>query len=458
MAKKFTVDDILGDQSRAAVPAGQQLDVVMLPIAEILPNPRNDIYDIGDVSMLKADIADHGLRTPLEVCPAGDKYMLVAGHRRWTACRELYQAGEERFARLPVVIREYGSEDEELVALITSNATARELSDGERLRQYVAMKDALTRLKAAGKVEGRVREELTRRTGEGAGTLGRLNAIAARCVPAVLEMLLKGEITATRAYECSRLYKAQQVAYAKTGRAGMPSFTAEQRAAVIEWLVRDEMAEILRGVPWLRVTAWSYMDSLGEWTLDDAPAQIDGVGLVQVSRHGSFALKFRLFDSADHNEVLAETTVALSELYAPARALYLSDDDIAAEQKRKADADAEKKARQDETRKWYALASEQLAMFDEWEKVTEIKALGLTFRRYPLADGGYLVVGVDETTHTQNGPGGLPYDWCIIAHFDAEGRRGELWPGEELSGWEENGRLDDLIVHDLKARTKETTK
>src|SRR5699024_6148725 len=153
-------------------------------------------------------------------------------------------------------------------------------TDGERLRQYVELKGALTRLKAAGKVEGRVREELTRRTGEGAGTLGRLNAIAARCVPEVLEMLLKGEISATRAYECSRLYKVQQVDYAKTGDAALPSFAPEQRAAVIEWLVRDEMADILRGVPWLQVTEWNYVDSLGEWALDDAPAQIDGVGLV----------------------------------------------------------------------------------------------------------------------------------------------------------------------------------
>lgn len=452
MAKKFTVDDILGSQSRAAAPAGQQMDIVMLPIADIQPNPRNDIYDIGDVSMLKADIADHGLRTPLEVCPAGEQYMLVAGHRRWTACRQLYQAGDERFSRLPAVIREYGSEDEELVALITSNATARELTDGERLRQYVELKGALTRLKAAGKVEGRVREELTRRTGEGAGTLGRLNAIAARCVPEVLKMLMRGEITATRAYECSRLYKVQQVDYAKTGRAALPSFTPEQRAAVIEWLVHDEMADILRGVPWLRVTAWSYMDSLGEWTLDDAPTQIDCVGLVQVSRHGSFALKFRLIDPADHDEVLAETTVALSELYTPARALYVSDDDIAAEQKRKADADAEKKARKDETEKWFALAGEQLARFDEWENVAEIKALGLTFRRYPLADGGCLVVGVDELTRLQRGDYGLPYQWHIRACFDAEGRRREVWPGDEWTGWVDDERLSYLIVHDLKAR------
>ena len=34
--------------------------------------------------MLKADIAERGLRSPLEVLPAkGGRYMLIAGHRRW---------------------------------------------------------------------------------------------------------------------------------------------------------------------------------------------------------------------------------------------------------------------------------------------------------------------------------------------------------------------------------------
>ncbi len=66
------------------------MQVVMLPAADIEPNPENSIYEIGDVSMLKADIAERGLRSPLEVLPAkGGRYMLIAGHRRWTACRAL---------------------------------------------------------------------------------------------------------------------------------------------------------------------------------------------------------------------------------------------------------------------------------------------------------------------------------------------------------------------------------
>ena len=105
MSKGFAIADILGSQARQAAPAGQKMQVVMLPADDIEPNPENSIYEIGDVSMLKADIAERGLRSPLEVLPArAGKYMLLAGHRRWTACRALTAEGVAGFDVLPCVI------------------------------------------------------------------------------------------------------------------------------------------------------------------------------------------------------------------------------------------------------------------------------------------------------------------------------------------------------------------
>ena len=57
MSKGFSINDILGN-TKANAPAGQKMQVVMLPEADIEPNPENSIYEIGDVSMLKADIAE----------------------------------------------------------------------------------------------------------------------------------------------------------------------------------------------------------------------------------------------------------------------------------------------------------------------------------------------------------------------------------------------------------------
>ena len=254
MSKGFSINDILGS-TKTNAPAGQKMQVVMLPAADIEPNPENSIYEIGDVSMLKADIAERGLRSPLEVLPARTgKYMLLAGHRRWTACRALTAEGVAGFEVLPCVIRQSQGEDDDLIALITSNATARELTDGERLRQYRALKQALERKKAAGALDGRIRDEMSRITGDGTGTLGRLNAIANNCVPEVLAMVERGEITMTRAYECSKLYKVQQVEYAKIKYASMPPITDMARRAAIKYLVECGLADQLKKLDYIEAS------------------------------------------------------------------------------------------------------------------------------------------------------------------------------------------------------------
>ena len=86
------------------------------------------------------------------------------------------------FEVLPCVIRQSQGEDDDLIALITSNATARELTDGERLRQYRALKQALER-KKGWRARSMAASVMTTSciTGDGTGTLGRFNAILNNC-------------------------------------------------------------------------------------------------------------------------------------------------------------------------------------------------------------------------------------------------------------------------------------
>ena len=57
MAKGFSVTDILGGQSKPTAPAGLKMQVVMLPAAEIEPNPENSINELGEVEPLKELLA-----------------------------------------------------------------------------------------------------------------------------------------------------------------------------------------------------------------------------------------------------------------------------------------------------------------------------------------------------------------------------------------------------------------
>lgn len=429
MSKGFSINDILGNGAKPAAPAGQKMQVVMLPAADIEPNPENSIYEIGDVSMLKADIAERGLRSPLEVLPAqGGKYMLLARHRRWTACRELAAEGVTGFEVLPCVIHQSQGADDDLIALITSNATARELSDGERLRQYIALKQALERKKAAGVLDGRVRDEMSRITGDGTGTLGRLNAIASKCVPEVIAMVERGEITMTRAYECSKLYKVQQVTYAKNGYGPLPEVSDDAKKAAILYIVDEGMADQLRGLDYVQCCEWNYADG-GKFDAQKMQTvtvdMTDDVAnaILRIAPAGRTSFIVEQLDPADQNEVIAKSCIYSSQLYRTARSRYIDKkalEKYKAEEKEKKNAE---RARHDAAEKWLALARQELADFDNWKLTARHKDLGLTIRERKMFDGGRLIIAVDDMGRYDGPVDGFPYRECFSVRLGPDGER-----------------------------------
>lgn len=469
MSKGFSINDILGAGAKTAAPAGQKMQVVMLPAADIEPNPENSIYEIGDVSMLMADIAERGLRSPLEVLPAQNgKYMLLAGHRRWTACCALTAEGVTGFEVLPCVIHKSQGADDDLIALITSNATARELTDGERLRQYIALKQALERKKAAGSLGGRVRDEMSRITGDGTGTLGRLNAIANNCVPEVLAMVERGEITMTRAYECSKLYKVQQVTYAKNNYAPLPEASDEAQKAAILYIVDEGMADQLRGLDYVQCCEWNYADGgkfdaqkMQTVTLDMTDNVANAILRIAPAGRSSFTVE--QLDPADQNEVIAKSCIYASQLYRTARSRYINKkalEKYKAEQKAKRNAE---KARHDAAEKWLVLARQELADFDNWKLTARHKDLGLTIRERKMFDGGRLIIAVDDMGRYDGPVDGFPYRECFSVRLGPDGERvgrdGEMGALDWYKRWYSTGAgIEGYIAEDIKRATREAKK
>ena len=188
------LSSFLNPQSQNTDPAGP-MHVEMLPISYIMPNPDNKkIYIVGDVERLKDDIKANGVRQPLEVIRWANGYKLIGGERRLTACKQLAAEGDERFTTVPCIIVESKGELEDKISLITANATARDLTDWERVAQYEALKDALTKKKQDGKLEGKVRDELCRILGISTGAAARLNIVATTQNETIKERLRNGEI------------------------------------------------------------------------------------------------------------------------------------------------------------------------------------------------------------------------------------------------------------------------
>ena len=74
-----------------------------LPLREIEPDPAQPrkTFDEETLAELAASISEHGLLQPIAVRPHGvDRYLIVAGERRWRACR---MAG---LTEAPVVVKE----------------------------------------------------------------------------------------------------------------------------------------------------------------------------------------------------------------------------------------------------------------------------------------------------------------------------------------------------------------
>lgn len=201
------LSSLLNTQSQTPTPAGQKMQVVMVPRELIMANPDNKkIYIVGDVSGLKDDIRENGVRQPLEVIRWAKGYKLIGGERRLTACKQLANEGDKRFESLPCLILDSKGELDDKIALITANATARDLTDGERVAQYEALKDVLTRKKKAGQLEGKVRDECCRILGLSAGAAARLNVIATCENETIKQRLMAGEIGLMEAYRYAQDY------------------------------------------------------------------------------------------------------------------------------------------------------------------------------------------------------------------------------------------------------------
>lgn len=164
--------------------ATDEKGVVSLRLTEIEPNrnqPRTN-FDEGALAELADSIAKHGLIQPIVVRPTSSGvYQIVAGERRWRACR---MAG---LSEVPVVIKELDDQNYYEIALI-ENLQREDLNAVEEAQGYRTLIDSygLTQEQVAESV-GKSRSAVTN-----ALRLLNLDETA-------LDALKNGEITAGHA-------------------------------------------------------------------------------------------------------------------------------------------------------------------------------------------------------------------------------------------------------------------
>lgn len=122
-----------------------------IPLGAIIPNPYQPREDFAEEAIedLANSIRQKGLLQPLLVRPAGDRYQLIAGERRFRASQ---RAG---LARVPVTIRQADDREMLEIALI-ENVQRENLNPIEEARAYQRLGDEF----------GLTHDEIARRVGK----------------------------------------------------------------------------------------------------------------------------------------------------------------------------------------------------------------------------------------------------------------------------------------------------
>ena len=256
----FNINDLLNAKSKGAAvqeqgPAEQEFKVTMLDVEDLMPS-KDNFYSTENIDELAMSIELVGhIEQNLVVKPeAHGKYEVVAGHRRRLAALKLVQEGKEEYRKVPCLIKKESDTIKDKLSLIFTNATARQLTDWEKVQQAKELKEILTEYKRALQEEnkdkpkaerkkmGRIRDIVAQMLNTSTTQIGRMETIENNLSQEFKDELEKGNINISTAHELSRLdEEGQKQAYEKYEEKGELHINDVKEEPKAE--ITDEQAE-----------------------------------------------------------------------------------------------------------------------------------------------------------------------------------------------------------------------
>lgn len=196
-------------ESLGFVPQKTARAVRAINVGKLIPNPAN-FYHIGSLDELKASILeDGGVRQNLIVEPKGDgTYIIISGHRRCQAVKELLADGADVEADLPCEIEPDHAKAERL--LIRANSAARILTPWEEVLQAQRADEIITRQRQEGVISETKRQAMQTLLHKSSGTIGRLCAIYNNLIVDLQQKMKDGKLGVSVAYEICQLRPEDQ--------------------------------------------------------------------------------------------------------------------------------------------------------------------------------------------------------------------------------------------------------
>lgn len=232
----FDLASVLKDAGAQMGTTQEQIEYI--PIDKLTPDPGN-FYEMSDIDKLCENIELIGLQQPIRVRRDAEnpgQYIIVSGHRRWTALNKLVEDGAQQFSSAPCIV-EAEAESAELqeLRLIYANADTRKISNAELGKQAARVEELLYKLKEQGvKFPGRMRDHVAEACQVSKSKLQRLMQIQTGLAPDIATAYYNtGKLSAGAALELSKLdYETQRYIIDKSvDKPGIGNLS--------EWPVRD---------------------------------------------------------------------------------------------------------------------------------------------------------------------------------------------------------------------------
>lgn len=206
----FDITAAIHGPAEAAQPQAERIRLI--PLDAIQANDKN-FYEISGIRNLAESISIVGLLDPVRVVATEDRsYRLVSGHRRLAAYQLLRdEAHGMEFDRIPSIIMSKLDTLDEEFALLTANATARELSYADKLQQEKAMRETLLAMKAQGRqLPTGLSQYIADSMGVSRNEVSRMHTVNGNLVPEAMAKVTSGELNASEAYQLARKPEVEQ--------------------------------------------------------------------------------------------------------------------------------------------------------------------------------------------------------------------------------------------------------
>lgn len=247
---KFNLNQLLNNSSlnktmeEAEIKKENKFEVTSISVYNLIPSEEN-FYSVENITELKDSIEMFGIKQNLTVKAVEDgKFVVISGHRRRLASLALAEEGKKEFEFVPCTIENDLDYIKEQLLLITTNSTARQLSDWEKTQQAEKLKSLLEEYKTKEKLPGRVREIIAKILNTSSTQVARMDSISKNLTEKFKEEFKEEKINISTAYELSTLpEEAQKDIYIEHKESSISLNDVKEKKAEIKAAVIEEHTE-----------------------------------------------------------------------------------------------------------------------------------------------------------------------------------------------------------------------